>query len=116
MDIQCESGLTIYDVNETQLRDAFADDKARGAFIILSISSDTYIQSSNDKNGVFDLEYRDPRCTGDNVRAVGTYDKAAILDAFLKYYNKDKTWRNDFTWEPRADKYGPPKKPWWKFW
>lgn len=114
MDIQSQAGITIWNAHEADLRDAFANDKARGSFIILSVSNDTFIQSSNDANGNFDLEYRTHR-SRDNFRAVGTFDKATILDAFLKYFNNDKTWRNDFTWEPLGDSQNT-RKPWWKFW
>jgi hypothetical protein len=99
-------------VSEQQLRDAFADDKGRGEFVILSQEPEVFIQAGGVDDGPYVLEYRD----GDaehHFSAGNTLRKEDVLRAFLWYLAGDSRWRSEFSWQTLERK---PRKPWWRFW
>ena len=85
-------------VTEAQLREAFRNDAKRGEFIILSSSEQHYIQAYGERDGPYELEYRE----GDkkhHFRAKDEYNKTRVEQAFVWYLNGDDRWRTDFPWE-----------------
>jgi hypothetical protein len=109
MKLETADSLGFDQVTEQQLREAFADDRGRGEFVILSQKQDVYMQASGDDDGPYVLEYRD----GDadhHFSAGDTFRKADVLRAFLSYLAGDSRWRSEFSWQRRE------RKPWWRFW
>jgi len=99
MRLECAESISSAATTEADIRNAFADDRGRGEFIILSESDEVFIQASGEDDGPYALEYREGssdrhfRCTRDLT-------KAEVEDAFLKYLNRDAGWETDFPWEP----------------
>jgi len=111
MKLETAKSLGFAQVSEQQLRDAFADDKGRGEFAILSQQPEVYIQASGEDNGPYVLEYRE----GDadhHFSAGDTFRKEDVLRAFLWYLAGDARWRSEFSWHTLERKS---RKPWWKF-
>lgn len=77
-------------------------DLARGEheeFMVLSSSSDMFMQCAHDKDdGSWVLEYR--AGSAGHYAAVGALDWPRIHAAFVKYLADDPSYRDDFAWEP----------------
>lgn len=56
MKLETARSLEFAQVSEQQLREAFADDKGRGEFVILSQGPEVYIQASGEDDGPYVLE------------------------------------------------------------
>lgn len=111
MKLETAKSLRFAQVSETQLREAFADDKGRGEFVILSQEPGVFIQAGGEGEGPYVLEYRDG--DDDHHFSVGdTIRKEDVLRAFLWYLAGDARWRSEFLWQKLEQK----QKPWWKFW
>src|SRR5262245_64535199 len=111
MKLETATSLKFSQVSEQQLRDAFADDKGLGEFVILSQEPEVYIQAGGKGEGPYVLEYRD----GDadhHFSAGDTFGKEDVLRAFLWYLADDRRWRSEFSWQ----KLEQMQKPWWRFW
>src|SRR2546426_3036985 len=113
MKLETAKSLGFAQVSEQQLREAFADDKGRGEFVILSQKPEVYIQAGGDDDGPYVLEYRD----GDadhHFSAGDSFRKEDVLRAFLWYLAGDARWRSEFSWQKLEQKLE--QKPWWRFW
>jgi len=99
MNLECEGGMQAKSVTAQQLRQAFADDTARGEFIILSAQDQVYIQAAGEDEGPYELEYREG---GDQThfRCTDELTKQQVEAAFVKYLEGDASWRQDHRWEP----------------
>ncbi|MBD3362494.1 hypothetical protein GF362_02135 [Candidatus Dojkabacteria bacterium] len=96
-------------VSEEELREAFANDRERGEFIILSQGPQQYIQAAGEGNDPYTLEYRD----GDRERhfqCTSPVTKDKVETVFIQYLKRDESWKTDFSWEKMDF------RPWWKFW
>lgn len=109
MKLECAQSISHDTVTETQLRAAFADDKGRGEYIILSRAEQIFIRSGGEDDGQYSLEYRDG---GDDrhFSAGENFTKADVERAFVYYLSGDMRWKTEFPWA-RVE-----KKPWWKLW
>jgi len=109
MKLECAQSISSANATEAEIRGAFADDRGRGEFIILSETDQVYLQASGEGDGPYALEYRDGSDER-HFRCARDVEKPELETAFLKYLKGDPTWKTDFQWE-RLE-----MKPWWKFW
>ncbi|MDY0165882.1 MAG: hypothetical protein RBS80_05015 [Thermoguttaceae bacterium] len=99
MKLECAQAIASADATEADIRNAFADDGGRGEFIILAAADQVFLQASGEEDGPYTLEYREGsadrhfQCTRDLA-------KAEVEGAFLKYLNRDASWKTDFPWQP----------------
>ncbi|MFN7987546.1 MAG: hypothetical protein U0529_08745 [Thermoanaerobaculia bacterium] len=109
MKLEHENGVKSSEATEADVRAVFADDAGRGSFVILSESDQVYMQAAGEGGGPFTLEYRE----GDESRhyhCLHTVARSVAEAAFLKYLQRDATWKTDFRWRHLEE------KPWWKIW
>jgi|LSQX01.2.fsa_nt_gb hypothetical protein len=109
MKLECAQNFSSAYATESDIRNAFADDRRRGEFIILSDADQVFIQAAGEYDGPYILEYREH---GADSQFQCTHDltKAEVETAFLKYLRHDASWKTDFSWKKLES------KPWWKFW
>jgi hypothetical protein len=113
MELECAGELGVVEATEDSIKHAFADDRARGEFVILSRSGQEYLQAFGEGNDPFQLEYRD----GEEIRhfrAKEDVSKENVQKCFLLYLKGDPAWRTQQQWEPAV--INSSKSPWWKFW
>jgi len=94
---------------EVNVRNAFADHRSRGDFLILSEADQVYIQINGEADGPFTLEYREGDAAH-HYTCEREVSRAEAEAAFLKYLKHDPSWKTAFVWKK------PQSKPWWKFW
>lgn len=109
MRLECAASIESSDATEADIRNAMADDRGRGEFIILSETDQSYIQASGIGDGPYDLEYREGGADR-HFRCTRNVTKTEVTDALLKYLGDDDTWKSWFPWMPLR------KRPWWKLW
>lgn len=97
--LECAQAISSADATEADIRNAFADDRGRGEFIILSESDEVFLQASGEDDGPYVLEYREGS-SDRHFRCTRGLTKAEVEDAFLKYLHRDPGWKNDFPWQP----------------
>jgi hypothetical protein len=98
MKLETAASQGLAEVSAQQLREAFADDKGRGEFVILSQQPEVYIRAAGEAEGPYSLEYRD----GDedhHFSAGDAFRKEDVLRAFLWYLAGDARWRSEFPWQ-----------------
>lgn len=113
MELECAGNLGVSDATEDTIKHAFTDDDARGEFLILSRSSQEYLQAYGDGDGPFQLEYRE----GEEIRHFRTKEDVTKEEAkktFLFYLQGNPEWKSRHQWEPLLTK--TKNAPWWKFW
>lgn len=114
MNLQTAGRINKKNITTSDITQAFQDDKARGEFIILSHSDQVYIQAAGNDYGPYTLEYRD----GDeyhHFQCSQELSKPQVRSAFLKYFERDDSWKTDLQWKP-LQMPQQKQKPWWKFW
>jgi hypothetical protein len=98
MILECANSKPIQNPTESDIDWLFADDRARGDFVILSYSKQYYMQAAGEGNGSYTIECR----AGDkehHFRCAQSLSKQAVQSAFLKYLRYDSSFSNDFIWE-----------------
>ena len=114
MELETAEGIVNKNVVKSDIIQAFQSDEGRGEFIILSRSSQVYIQASGEGFGPYRLEYRD----GDDdhhFQCSRELSKPEVESAFMKYFEGDELWKTTLEWKPlEMGQQGG--KPWWKFW
>ncbi len=90
------------------IRNAIADDKGRGEYIILSSSPQHYIQAGGESEP-FVLEHRDGSAC-EHYQCKKDVSKKDLEIALVSYLSGDSIWKTQFDWK-RAE-----QKPWWKLW
>jgi hypothetical protein len=90
------------------IRNALANDKLRGEFIILSTSPQNYIQAAGDSEP-FLLEYREGS-ESEHYECAQDISRADLESALISYLSGDSKWRTQFQWKKLE------RKPWWKIW
>jgi hypothetical protein len=98
MTLECANSKPIQNPVERDIDWLFADDKARGDFVILSHSAQYYVQVAGEGSGPYILECR----AGDkehHFRCPQNLSKQAVQTAFLKYLRLDPSFTTDFIWE-----------------
>ncbi len=113
MELECAGKLGISDASEDTIKYAFADDTARGEFLILSRSGQEYLQAYGEGDGPFQLEYRDGE-EARHFRAKDDLTKEKVKTCFLLYFRGDPAWKSPYDWEPIRNQ--TQNGPWWKFW
>lgn len=113
--MKLETGGKIHSINikEDDLIKTFDNDSGRGDFIILSHGEQVYLQASGEKDGPYQMEYRE----GDedhHFTCTEKLTKEQVKISFLKYLEGDSSWKVDHMWE-KSELFSK-KKPWWKFW
>jgi hypothetical protein len=83
--------VTTAEVERTLGRDVFV------SFAVLSADEDNFIQTTDDWQGGWVLEYRDG-ATGRLFRTTGPVTLDDVCDAFLSYLSGGDEWRQ-LTWE-----------------
>jgi hypothetical protein len=112
MEMETALHITSNNATDEELTNAFKDDAGRGDFIILSQSTQVYIQASGEGNNPYVMEYREG--DGDHhFQCTRDVSKDNVQSAFLKYLKGDPSWKTDFQWRHLDNK---PNKPWWNFW
>ncbi|MHC4744705.1 MAG: hypothetical protein ACYS8Z_22550 [Planctomycetota bacterium] len=101
-------------VTRSDIIQAFEDDKGRGEFIILSQSTQVYIQAAGEDYGPYILEYRDGGAHY-HFQCSEELPKPQIQEAFIKYLEGDQSWKTSLEWKP-LEMVEQESKPWWKFW
>ena len=92
------------EATEELINEMFADSKKSNCFIILSDDDDNYLQASafkSKKQGLNYIEYRENEQRYGCVCNGNAHEK--IRDAFIKYFERDDSWRDMFEWIPLDD-------------
>jgi len=109
MELECAQSFSSGHATEEDIQRAFAEDKIRGEYIILSQADQVFMQAAGEDEGPYILEYRDGG--GDHhYQCPHDLTKDQVQAAFLKYLAGDTSWQQDHEWQPLE------MKPWWKFW
>jgi hypothetical protein len=90
------------------IRNAVADDKRRGEFMILGSSPQHYIQAAGDSEP-FVMEYRDGSAA-EHYECTQEISRGELEAAFISYLSGDSLWKTKFDWKKSEH------KPWWKLW
>ncbi len=98
MDLETANSPSLPDATPDDVRQAIADDRRRGEFVVLSRGRQHYIQAAGEGDG-FTLEFRDGGARS-HFRCVREVTRGELEAAFLSYLADDGRWRNDFCWEP----------------
>lgn len=107
MKLECAQNISSENATEAEIRNAFADDRGRGEFIILSDAHQVYIQASGEDDGPYALEYREGGADS-HFECTRDINKGEVEAAFLKYLRRDDSWKADFPWRKLEN------KPWWR--
>ncbi len=67
-------------------------------FAILATADEVYIQTATDEIDSWVLEYRDG--SADRHFGASVSDVERIISAFTRYAEGDRSWLEDFQWEP----------------
>ena len=98
MELESENTKAQSDVSEADILALFADDQARGEFIILSAGENSYIQATGEGDEAYAMEYHDPN-SGKHYQATVDLSKRKVQEAFLDYFRGGSAWRSDFRWK-----------------
>jgi len=101
VDLKTGGSISKQDVERADVEAAFADDEARGEFIILQTDDGRYvrfIQAAGQSDGPYVLEYRD-ESSGTHRQVAGELTKEQVKTAFLDYFGGDPAWCDRFQWK-----------------
>jgi len=99
MELETQGGMYSGIAKESDIIEAFEDDKKRGEFVILSQSEQVYIQAAGEGFGPYNLEYRD----GDedhHFQCTQELSKSDVQSAFIGYLKGDRSWKTNYEWKP----------------
>jgi len=96
MDLESGGSIKRNGAQEADISAAFADDRGRGDFIILSASDSEFIQAAEEGDGIFAVEYRD--ASGQQFQASIAMVKPVVEAAFKDYLRKGTAWRKGHQW------------------
>jgi hypothetical protein len=99
MELETEGGMYSGIAEESDIIEAFQDDKKRGEFIILSKSEQVYIQAAGEGFGPYTLECRD----GDednHFQCTREMSKSEVQSVFIEYLKGDRSWMTNLEWKP----------------
>lgn len=108
MKLETAQLLSCKNATIADIRNAIADDKRRGEYIILSSSSQRYMQAGGEMEP-FVLEYRDGSAA-EHYRCTREVSRAELEFALISYLSGDSLWKTTFDWRKQE------LKPWWKLW
>ena len=108
MKLETAQSLSSEQATIDDIRNAIADDKRRGEFMILSSGPQHYIQAAGDCEPFY-MEYRDGR-DKEHYECTQEISRNELETAFISYLSGDSLWKTNFDWKKSE------QKPWWKFW
>ena len=108
MKLETAQSLSSENATIDDIRNACADDKRRGEFIILSSGPQHYIQAAGDMEP-FVLEYRDGS-HAEHYECTQEISRSDLESALISYLSGDSTWKTKYEWRKQVI------KPWWKLW
>jgi len=101
VDLETGGSISKQGVERADIEAAFADDEARGEFIILQTDDGRYlrfIQAAGQSDGPYVLEYCD-ESSGTHRQVAGELTKEEVQTAFLDYFGGDPAWCDRFQWK-----------------
>jgi hypothetical protein len=108
MKLETAQSLGSAQATADDIRNAIADDKRRGEFIILSSGPQHYIQAAGDHEP-FHMEYREGS-RDEHYECTQDVSRRELEVAFLSYLCGESHWKTGFSWKKAES------KPWWRFW
>jgi hypothetical protein len=96
MDLESGGSIKKNGAQEADITAAFADDRGRGDYIILSAGDSEFIQAADEGDGIFIVEYRG--ADGQQFQASIAMVKPVVEAAFKDYLRNGTTWRNGHQW------------------
>ena len=100
MDLETAGSISKKDAAREDIEDAFADDDARGEFIILQTDDGEFLrflQAAGEGDGPYVLEYCD-EANGAHRQVAGELTKEQTRTAFLDYFDGKPIWCDRFRW------------------
>ena len=93
-------------ITEEDLLAAFADDEARGEYIILSDEDGSLLQAVGEGFGPYTLEFFPGERSGTHLKVCDELKRQEVRDAMLDYLRGGSAWRESHPWREVEDEKG----------